>query len=845
MNLKATPVIVVILLLAIGAPFSQGKEDGKFSSGSGCSCHYGGSATVSMSGQPTSYTAGQTYSLTVSVTGSMPNNGGGFSLDVDKGTLSAGISISVRVTQTGDSATHQITGNNQRSWSLDWIAPATGSGMATFDVAGLLSNRDGANTGDAWGSTSYQISEFVAANNPPSASNVVLAPADAKTTDPLILTYTYSDPDGDSESNSEITWYRDTQALPQGTISGNTVPVSQTQKGQQWYAEVKPSDGTDFGNVQTSNVVTIANSPPELTEPQISPSSPSESEDLSVTFSSSDADQESLTTEIRWYLDGVLISEFNDDLTIPSIATRDGDQWRVEVTVLDGEDFESRSSQIVTIGSTTQPNNPPVVLTKIITPSQPSSEDTLILTYTTEDSDGDQILSTEIQWSVDGVQWGSGDEIEATSTQKGQVWNASVRVSDGMNWSELAYVEVTIGNTPPVVDSVIISPTQAFTTNDLVVNYTSSDIDGDEQNTPLIQWLKNDIEQVSLSNSLSVPSSLTSKGEIWKVIVSANDGDNFSVDSMQASVEILNSLPTVTIENLPSNLTFADNDVLGLQINPLFVDLDDDAITYQITWLRNGFRDGTLDNSSFVPADYFGAGQTWSLSISLDDGESSSQTFEWSILVDNLKPEAMIKVDSDNIWSGEIIILNGSESTDLDGVIVNHHWDWQDSSGQSGVVEGDIVEIIANGLITVTLTVEDELGQSSEVVQTIQTTTGPKITTLVAENKGMNVELNWQWDGPEATFYILRNGLKVGESIDTSFVDVPIIAGSTNYTAIPVIDQQGLIQGSMTITNFDVDVTTDSASGLSETGGFLIGILFLFISIAVASVGLIQRGDVD
>ena len=94
----------------------------------------------------------------------------------------------------------------------------------------MTTNGNGQNSGDRWVTDVVQILENVPVNNPPSASNALLTPTDARTTDSLTLSYSYSDPDGDSESGSEITWYRDSQALPAGTIQGLTVPSSETMK---------------------------------------------------------------------------------------------------------------------------------------------------------------------------------------------------------------------------------------------------------------------------------------------------------------------------------------------------------------------------------------------------------------------------------------------------------------------------------------------------------------------------------------------------------------------------------------------------------------------------------------
>ena len=224
-------------------------------------------------------------------------------------------------------------------------------------------------SGDRWTTNVIQVPENIPVNNPPSVANVLLNPTNAVTTDSLTLSYSFSDPDNDQESGSEITWYRDSQALPQGAIVGLSVISSKTAKGQEWYATVKPSDGSDFGTLVSSNTVTVANTSNTVyAHNNTFLQTQQETDDLTITYSLSDEDQDSLTTEIRWYLDGVLITEFNDASTIPAIATRDGDEWRVEVTVSDGDDTVSRSSQIITVGGITQFNNPPEISTMSISP---------------------------------------------------------------------------------------------------------------------------------------------------------------------------------------------------------------------------------------------------------------------------------------------------------------------------------------------------------------------------------------------------------------------------------------------------------------------------------------------
>ena len=849
MSQRGVIVAVTLATLLLLVPAIQGYENGVYNQASGCGCHSQTGTTpasVSISGLPSSYDVNKLYQITVSVSGGVQGSNGGFSLEVDKGTLSTpqvGFG-SVKVNNQGNSATHGITGSSSRSWSFDWTSPSAGAGTTTFEVAGITANGNGGTSGDRWATNVVPVPENVPVNNPPSASNVLLSPTDAKTNDVLTLSYSYSDPDGDAQSGTEITWYRDSQALPQGTISGLSVPTSETLKGQEWYATVKPSDGTDYGSIATSNVVTIENTAPSLSTPSITPSGAEEDDDLTVSYSASDDDQDSFTIEIHWYLDGVLVTEFNNDTTVPSIATRQGDEWRVDVIAYDGEDTESRSSQIITIGQVVQPNNPPEVTFPVISPSQPTTLNDLFLTYNTQDLDGDQIIATEIEWSLDNtLTMQSSTIIQSSITERDQIWSAKIRVSDGIDWSTWSFVEVTIINSAPVISDLQLAPTNSYTNDSLSFTYAYSDFDDDVMGSPTITWYKDSIEQTNLENQSTVPASLTTKGENWTVSVYGNDGTELSIDSLASSVLIQNSIPTVMIEDMPENISFVDNQALGLTILPEFTDADDDQINFQISWLRNGFREGSLDNSTFVDAQYFGAGQSWTCQITFDDGEAQPQVEAWEINVENAEPVANINIESANLWSGELIVINATQSYDLDGIISNYYWQWDDNFGNPMSSEGETISIITTGTTSISLTVEDDLGSTATATRSIQTTQGPTISALVAQNDAGEVDLTWQWDGESATFLILRNNFQIHETNEFKFSDSPTVAGSTNYTITPVIDGQKLVAGSMSISNFEVDTTTESASGLSETGGLYLGLLFLAVSILITALGLLQRRD--
>ena len=75
---------------------------------------------------------------------------------------------------------------------------------------------------------------------------------------------------------------------------------------------------------------------------------------------------------------------------------------------------------------------------------------------------------------------------------------------------------------------------------------------------------------------------------------------------------------------------------------------------------------------------------------------------------------------------------------------------------------------------------------------------------------------------------------------ELSYTDEPIIAGPTSYTITPVIEEQSLVAGSTSIADFEVAISTDYTSNISDCG-IILGIIILVSSIGLVSLGLLQR----
>ena len=358
--------IAIIMLLLAFAPSIEGKPTGKADASGGCTCHYSGTAPTPGHNFPSTYTSGQLYNIQITMQGGVVGSEGGFALDVDQGAYS---NNGPDVTFLTTTATH--ANPSQRSWNFDWTAPAAGTGPVSVQLATLTSNSNGANSGDAWGTTTHTINELIS-NQPPSASNVQVFSSSTSSKTNVVedtaigISYAYSDSDNDPEqgADTEIRWYKN-NVIQQMYNENNPLPASAISAGESWHATVAPHDGTTLGNAVQSNSITvdavvIPNNAPTVTNYEITAATAGSNvpvnEDLwlGYVYDDSDGNSESGTT-IRWFKDSVEQAVWNDVTTVPSSATSVGDSWKAKITPSDGIDmgttYETTAIVIIDIDS--------------------------------------------------------------------------------------------------------------------------------------------------------------------------------------------------------------------------------------------------------------------------------------------------------------------------------------------------------------------------------------------------------------------------------------------------------------------------------------------------------------
>ncbi len=408
--------------------------------------------------------------------------------------------------------------------------------------------------------------------------------------------------------------------------------------GKVMYYRLKSVSTESFKSSLSKVVWGRSNRLPTINNLNIEPESAYTTDYLLAKYNFTDLDNDIESgSQIRWYRDGKLISTYNDKSTISPIATKKGQVWYFTVNPKDGIEFGT----ISTSGMRTILNSPPVLSNMNILPAEPVTIDNLTISYKFTDPDADTETGFVISWYKNGIsqpKFNNVKSLSASATRKGDVWNATMMVSDGTEYSILYQVPpVTIRNSAPEVTNVCIDPAIPKTADPLNAVYTYSDVDSDIETGTNINWYKNDILQSVYSDQFQVPAQATSKGEVWYFTVKPNDGEDFGLEVTSPAVKIDNTPPQVSdLKIYPDEPRTGDT----LWIEYTYFDADlDNEIGSIIKWYRDDNLVADLTNAVQVPSSYTAKGQYWSYSVTPKDNFNFGETvFSFKISIKNTPP---------------------------------------------------------------------------------------------------------------------------------------------------------------------------------------------------------------
>ena len=153
----------------------------------------------------------------------------------------------------------------------------------------------------------------------------------------------------------------------------------------------------------------------------------------------------------------------------------------------------------------------------------------------------------------------------------------------------------TGSNTPPVVDSVSISPSAPTTNQVLTATATAHDVDGGPV-TLAYQWLRNDVAIAgATASTLNLAGAGNGdRGDQIKVRVTASDGQATSSPVTSAAVVVVNTAPSATVSLGPP----APSTDATLTATATKADADGNAVALTFAWSVNGTVRRTVTSST-------------------------------------------------------------------------------------------------------------------------------------------------------------------------------------------------------------------------------------------------------
>lgn len=476
--------------------------------------------------------------------------------------------------------------------------------------------------------------ETVVLNTPPVAPVMVLdhyALYTDETVAPQVFVPATDDDDGDVPQ-LRYSWQRNGQALAELPASTASLDPRDTTKGERWTLTVTPFDGEAEGK-PTHIPFSIINSPPGAPEIALSQHAPTVADvtTVSITKPAADRDDDKLVYHYRWYRDGVWQERWPLDQNSlqPGQARRD-EHWRVDVRAFDGEAEGAPTLSELVIGNHA-PAAPQVRVEPI--PAHVTDDLRCAILAPGSDLDGDA-LHPRTQWWVDGQPFelpNDANRVPHALLHAGQRWECATAMHDGSLqsvWARSAVV--TVDNTPPTAPGVVILPAMPQKRDDLVcgVQTPASDVDTDAVSYRFAWQVDGKpwspaTEPNQVPVPQRVPRSAIARGQNWECIVTPFDG-KVEGPPGRAVATVQNTAPGAPLVGILPVRPIA-GETLRCAILNAARDVDDDTITYQYMWYRDGIVQTFAPTSAEVPGRLVHRRDLWSCTAVARDKQAQSK----------------------------------------------------------------------------------------------------------------------------------------------------------------------------------------------------------------------------
>lgn len=412
-----------------------------------------------------------------------------------------------------------------------------------------------------------------------------------------------------------------------------------------------------------------------------------------------------------------------------------------------------------TLGCNQPPTGPEIALD----PAAPTSFDDLTVVFTSEAADpNNDTLSIGYEWAVRRVDGPadftvrddiSGSVLPSAMTEKGQVWQVTVTVSDGKETApESATAEVEILNSPPTVSFVRMTPTTGVDTfGTLTATAGGEDLDGESVDIDLV-WYVDGVALDVDSNVLT--GEYFTKGQEVRVEAVANDGEDSSEPVASTAAVIENSPPKAEAAVVGPEERFEESTLTCTLVG--WYDADGDEASADVAWYVNGDEvatGATLDGS------YFGRDDLVRCRATPNDGDDVGPSVVSEVVaISNTAPTlGGVTIDNPEPKAIEEVTFSVSDAADIDGDEVTYLAEWY---------------------------VDGELVFAGDVLPAGSHAKGQQITVVVTPSDG-------ELTGEPVTSDAVTVGNTPPELVSISLVPDPLYTDDVLFPSVEAVDADG------------------------------------------------------
>jgi outer membrane protein assembly factor BamB/PKD repeat protein len=330
------------------------------------------------------------------------------------------------------------------------------------------------------------------------------------------------------------------------------------------------------------------------------------------------------------------------------------------------------------------------------------------------DPDGDIVA---YDWSITAAADASNVSVTRTFADDGN-YSVTLRVTDDQGAVDTATTTVVITNRPPIPngtvttaipvvgDPVAFSAAESLDTDGDVVQ-TRWDLDGDGQ---------------ADSNVSTPTTTYTDYGEQTATVTVIDDDGARNKTTFTFDV---NAPPTPAVTTTAPVLTAESLELSAVSS----ADPDGTIETYE--WDLDS--DGTSEAAGSTTSVEFADDGTYPIQLTVTDNDGTARSLTRNVTVVNRPPNATATANDTSPTIGEPVMLDASESTDLDGAIAAVAWDLN-NDGSFNVPTPQITNTFHEpGTQTVTVRVTDDDGATAQANVTVDVNAPPEPRVNVSD----------------------------------------------------------------------------------------------------------------